>query len=140
MTRSPIHSSLIAIIPLTALAIPLAQTLKPTPPPTQNPPEITQKASTHRADLAVRSAHPYSSATVTINGASWSFNADEDEQEVYFPFSHSTTVQISATWPEGTPETALLIELIPDELELRSHTFWGEGQLIDETTFAWETL
>ncbi|MEN3940071.1 hypothetical protein WJU23_02175 [Prosthecobacter sp. SYSU 5D2] len=45
---------------------------------------------------------------------------------------------VSATWPEGTPETALTVELEPDGFETRSETRWSSGTELNEVlTFTW---
>lgn len=45
---------------------------------------------------------------------------------------------VSATWPEGTPETALTIELEPDGFETLSETRWSSGAELNEVlTFTW---
>ncbi len=46
---------------------------------------------------------------------------------------------LSATWPDGTPDTALTLEIEPDGLEARSETRWSSAGSIDEViTFIWE--
>lgn len=45
---------------------------------------------------------------------------------------------LSATWPEGTPETALTVELEPESFETRSETRWSSGPQMEEVlTFTW---
>jgi hypothetical protein len=45
---------------------------------------------------------------------------------------------VSATWAEGTPETALTIELEPDGFETRSETRWSSDSELNEVlTFTW---
>lgn len=45
---------------------------------------------------------------------------------------------VNATWPEGTPETAVTVELEPDGFESRSETRWSSGTTLDEVlTFKW---
>lgn len=48
-------------------------------------------------------------------------------------------VFLSAQWPQGTPDTAITVELEPDGLESRSETRWSSGGSLDEVlTFAWK--
>lgn len=48
-------------------------------------------------------------------------------------------VFLAATWPEGTPDTAITLELAPDGLESRSETRWSSGGSLDEVlTFDWK--
>ncbi len=43
-----------------------------------------------------------------------------------------------ATWPEGTPDTALTVELEPEGFDTRSETRWSSGGELNEVlTFTW---
>lgn len=45
---------------------------------------------------------------------------------------------LEATWPEGTPLTAVTVELEPEGLEARSETRWAaEAEVSDVLTFVW---
>lgn len=45
---------------------------------------------------------------------------------------------LAATWPEGTPETAVTVELEPESFETRSETRWSSGTQMEEVlTFTW---
>lgn len=45
---------------------------------------------------------------------------------------------LEVSWPEGTPETAVTIDLEPDGLETKSHTRWSTGtQLHESLPFLW---
>jgi hypothetical protein len=45
---------------------------------------------------------------------------------------------LSATWPEGTPDTALTVELEPEGFDTRSETRWSSaGELNEVLTFTW---
>jgi hypothetical protein len=47
-------------------------------------------------------------------------------------------MEITAKWPEGTPETALTIEIEPDGFETRSETRWAsEAEVNEVLTFRW---
>ncbi len=47
---------------------------------------------------------------------------------------------VSASWPSGTPDTALTVELEPDGLEQKSETRWSEaGELSEVLTFHWKS-
>ena len=48
-------------------------------------------------------------------------------------------VFLNATWPEGTPDTSLTLELEPDGLATRSETRWSSAGSLDEViTFEWK--
>jgi hypothetical protein len=45
---------------------------------------------------------------------------------------------LSAAWPEGTPETALTVELEPEGLETRDATRWSKSAKLEEVLlFQW---
>ncbi len=47
-------------------------------------------------------------------------------------------LRLEASWPEGTPETAVTIDLEPDGLDTKSHTRWSTGmQLSESLPFLW---
>lgn len=47
-------------------------------------------------------------------------------------------LELIATWPPGTPETALTVEIEPDGLESRSQTRWSTDATLNEIlTFIW---
>jgi len=140
VTRSPVWNTILALIPLVALGWPLAKVISPSDklsvvtelPIASNP--------TRRADLAIRTAHPFTSVTITVGEASWTFSPEEEEKELHIPLPPSGELHllVSAIWPDGTPETAILLELMPDGLEPRTSTVWGEGEALEEITFNWD--
>lgn len=47
-------------------------------------------------------------------------------------------VMLSATWPPGTPDTALTVEIEPDGFETRSETRWSSNAALNEVlTYTW---
>ena len=62
------------------------------------------------------------------------------ETEVSLPaLDHGVDVFLVATWPEGTPDTALTLEIEPDGFEVRSETRWSSSSSLDEViTFTWK--
>jgi len=130
MTRSPILSTLIPLVPLAALGN--QADYKATAP------EKIENKAIVSADLFAKSAHPFSELSVTIAGATWTFAPDEELQEINFPQGDEVTLQVSITWPEGTPETAALLTLQAEGKEDRTHTLWGSGEVTEEITFNWK--
>lgn len=46
---------------------------------------------------------------------------------------------LSATWAEGTPDTALTLEVEPDGLDTRSETRWSSAASLNEVlSFSWK--
>lgn len=130
MTRSPLTSTLLALVPLVALAFPLSQALNP---PSVEQFQVKEKVVTQlRADVLIRSAHPFQKAT--INGVIFSESDEEHEIQI----NPEDPIIVEVTWPEGTPETALLVEVFADGQDLKAHTLWGSGSALEEITFQWE--
>lgn len=45
---------------------------------------------------------------------------------------------VQATWPTGTPSTAITVELEPDEKEARSQTYWSADSSLSQIySFVW---
>lgn len=129
MTRSPLLTTLLALVPLVALAFPLARVLNP-PPVVQVEPE-GEKVTLLRADAIFRSAHPFDK--VTVQGLS--LPSGDDLLEIMI--NPKESIQVSVKWPEGTPETALLVEISADGQDLKTHTIWGVGSAVKELNFDW---
>ena len=137
MTRSPIVSTLIPLVPLAALGWPLASVLNQADFQAIKPEKIAHSTLV-KADLFVQSAHPFSEISVTIDEATWTFAPDEDLKEVNFPQGSKADLTVSIAWPADTPETAALFTLRPEGKQDRTHTLWGLGEVTEEITFTWE--
>ncbi len=62
----------------------------------------------------------------------------ESSLELVIP-KEGVEFQVSAKWPEGTPETALTVDLEPDALDSVSQTRWSTGSEMQETVlFQWK--
>ncbi len=45
---------------------------------------------------------------------------------------------LNATWPQGTPDTAITVELEPDDKDARTQTCWSRGaQMSEVLSFSW---
>lgn len=51
--------------------------------------------------------------------------------------THGIDLQLTATWPPGTPETVAQLSLHPDSLETTTSTTWAQGGLDEILTFTW---
>jgi len=52
--------------------------------------------------------------------------------------SEGMDLMLDVTWPEGTPETAVTIDLEPDGLDTKSQTRWSTGgQLREILSYIW---
>lgn len=124
-----------------ALAVPLSH-LTGTSMQAKPVPRAAEKAETSSgARLRLRYAHRPATLSVKI--------ADKElvRDITASPLEIKTTLQaanqgvdvfLAATWPEGTPDTALTLEVEPDGLESRMETRWSSGAALDEVlTFVW---
>lgn len=61
------------------------------------------------------------------------------ELEAQLEISHDgNEMLLAATWPEGTPDTAVTVEIEPDGFETRSETRWSSGAELNEViAFQW---
>lgn len=137
MTRSPFVATLIPLIPLAALGWPLARVLNQADFQRVTP-EKVGPSTLATADLFLRSAHPFSEVTVTIEEATWTFAPGEDLKEIHYPLGAQATLLVSVTWPDGTPETAALLTLRPEGKADRTKTLWGLGEVTEEIIFTWQ--
>ncbi len=137
MTRSPLTATLIALVPLAALGWPLARVINQEPYQQQVEVEEVNAGPLIRADLQITAAHPFEKVEVTAGDATWTFTAHEDIKEIYFPKEDAVVLTVTAIWPEGTPESAILLTLRPDGRLDRSDTFWGDLEVTKEIKFIW---
>ncbi len=94
MTRSPLIATLIPLVPLAALGWPLARVLNQPDFQPIEPAQVTADTLV-KADLFVRSAHPFSEISVTINDATWTFAPDEDLKEIHYPKGEKVDLIVS---------------------------------------------
>ena len=94
------------------------------------------------ARLRLRYAHAPSKLSVKVGDKELVSSIEASPVEIKAPLAavkEGVDVFVSATWPEGTPDTALTLELEPDGLESRSETRWSAGGSLDEVlTFVWK--
>jgi hypothetical protein len=102
----------------------------------------SEAASSVNALLRLRFAHRPASLSLKVADQE-AFSAVGDspmEAEVSLSaLERGVDVFLVATWPEGTPDTALTLEIEPDGLEVRSETRWSSSGGLDEViTFTWK--
>jgi hypothetical protein len=61
------------------------------------------------------------------------------EVQAEIAISHEgNELSLEAAWPEGTPDTALTVEVEPEGFETRQETRWSDGAALHEIlTFVW---
>lgn len=126
-----------------ALAVPLMQLTgsSSVDKPVLRPAAKTEKSSTG-VWLRLRYAHPPASLSLKIGGKEVISSVGASPMEVQASLSAvrgGTDMFLTATWPEGTPDTAITLEVEPDGLDSRSETRWSSAGSLDEVlTFVWK--
>ena len=93
--------------------------------------------------VRLRYAHKPLSISLTQDGKELlkdiDLSASTIEMTAAVGVSHEgNEVMLAATWPEGTPETPLTLEIEPDGFEARSETRWAsDAELNEVITFQW---
>lgn len=98
--------------------------------------------------LRVRFAHPMKSLSLKLNGRELPRNSPtristpaspvEIREDIDIPADGIEFI-VSAQWPDGTPDTALTLEVEPDGLDTKSETRWSSGnQLTEVISFQWK--
>ncbi len=96
------------------------------------------------ATLRVRFAHRPTELSIKhgdrnlLQGVDVSESPVEAGLEVVIP-KEGIEFQVSAKWPEGTPDTALTVDLEPDAMDTQSQTRWSVAGTMQETiVFQWK--
>jgi hypothetical protein len=147
MRGSPLLQCLVGAIAFALFAIPLTRlTLArmdahPMEPASQTTAESAGKRHTF---IRVRLAHPPESLSLKLNGREIIPSPTPPipsliETEASLPLSKDgIELMLAARWPEGTPDTAVTVELEPDELDARRETRWSAGPALNEIlSFKW---
>lgn len=142
----PLHVLTFAIA-FALLAVPLSQLTFARP---DEMPAIAARVEKEPSDkvptfIRVRLAHVPTSLSLKVDGhellPSEQQKPDETDlslnAEISIP-ADGLEIFVTAAWPDGTPETALTLDLEPSEKENRSLTNWSSGnQLSAAYTFRW---
>jgi len=143
MIRFPILSTILVIIPLAALAWPLARVINYSPPASPSPPQslAQQNLTNLQTVITVASTHPFEAINITQGIVTTTITAGVDEIERPLEISKETgsaTLLIEVKWSKESPESAVRLEVSPDHLETKTHTIWGQETVTEEVTFTWK--
>lgn len=123
------------------LAVPLSHL---TGTSTQARPVVLATAKAEKSSgawLRVRYAHRPATLSVKIADQELVASIEASPMEIQTTLvavEKGVDVFLAATWPEGTPDTALTLEIEPDGLESRTETRWSSEATLDEVvTFDW---
>ncbi len=145
MRGSPPLQLAILLLGFFALAVPLVQLTSARPAALAGRPAPAAEAAATRAVLIrVRHAHNPASLSLKLGGKELLPQPNTGAS----PLEIRTTIAIPAegiefslhaTWPAGTPDTALTLEVEPDALDTQSQTLWSiDGRIDDTLAFAWK--
>ena len=106
--------------------------------------KVIHAAVAHGTLLRLRFAHPPKSISLKHGGRELLPKPDlaasplESRAELEIP-AEGIEFILAAEWPEGTPDTALTLELEPDGLDTKSETRWSLGSTMTEViAFRWK--
>lgn len=141
----PIQIFLLGLL-FALLAVPMVQlTGNATHTPEAEPTAAQTRAEKEPVQviLRLRYAHKPTSISLKSDGMEMLANLDlssspaEMEAEIALS-SDGNEFSLEARWPEGTPDTALSVEIEPDGYDAKSETRWSSGATLSEIlTFTW---
>lgn len=106
--------------------------------------KAVQAAGLHKTLVRLRFAHPPKSASLKYGEKELLEKPDlasspvELDADLEIP-AEGIEFILSAEWPDGTPDTALTLELEPDGLDTKSETRWSLGSTMTEViSFQWK--
>ena len=139
----PLHLFVLTVIFL-IIGVPLyrltlLERTQPSPPV-----EASTDSSKIKTYLRVKFAHrptamsAMSGETDLLKGVDFSSATMEPETTIEIPHS-GVEILLHAKWPEGTPNTAVTLELEPEGLDSKSETRWtsGAAELNEVLVFDW---
>ncbi|MCE9520251.1 MAG: hypothetical protein K8R87_11955 [Verrucomicrobia bacterium] len=147
MRGSPLLQCLISAIAFALFAIPLVRLTVARPnekPANRTAVEVAEPASTRHTFVRIRFAHlPHTLSLKQSNRelipVSLNPLTSPIEIETSLPITQdSLELALAAQWPDGTPDTAITVELEPDELDTRRETRWSSSFILKEIlNFKW---
>lgn len=106
--------------------------------------KVVQASSLHKTLLRLRFAHPPKSASLELGDKELLQNAVlatspvEAQADLEIPLDGIEFI-LAAEWPDGTPDTALTLEIEPDGLDTKTETRWSLGSSMTEViSFQWK--
>ena len=144
MRGSPLLHVALAIAAFALFAIPLSRVTHARVPSEAGVAPFARPAtSAVHTFIRVRLAHLPKSLSLKLDGremlpssapSSLTFEAELSIAII----KDGTEFTIAAQWPEGTPDTAVTVEIEPDELDSRKETVWSSGPALDGIIhFSW---
>lgn len=142
----PVHLLLLAIV-FAVIAVPLMKLTSAGPgqPVARVEPQAAKTESPKVSSwLRIRFAHQPISLSIKlgdqelVSDGSLKESPIEKQMDLTIP-EDGIELLVTGRWPEGTPDTALTIDLEPNGLETQSHTRWSFGNEMNEVIpFQWK--
>ena len=131
------------VLTFVVLAVPLSHlTGTTTPAKAAEPAKVAEETKSVKALVRVRYAHRPVTLSVKIGEKELMGGIEDSPMEVDASLpspKDGVDVFLKATWPEGTPDTAVTLEVEPDGLATRSETRWSSAASLDEViTLEWK--
>lgn len=147
MRGSPLLQCLIGALGFGLFAIPLVQLTfarAAVAPTTRTAPAAAAASDARHTFIRLRFAHPPKFCSLKLGGVELMPQSAvppgspiETEARLAIP-SGGIDLALTAQWPGGTPDTAVTVELEPDELDARRETRWSTGPALTEIlSFKW---
>jgi hypothetical protein len=146
MRGSPPLHLVLFVVGFALLAVPLAQLTFARPARPAEAREEAPSADTPTV-IRLRFAHVPSSVSLKLDGAELLGKSSgplsnrlrmETRGNLHIP-SDGIELGIAAKWPQGTPDTAVTLELEPDGLDAQSQTRWSSGASLNEVlSYQWK--
>lgn len=129
------------VLTFVVLAIPLSHLTGTTSTAKAAPAKVVEEKGV-KALLRLRYAHRPTTLSVKIGDKELirEIAGSPIELETFLPTpKDGVDVFVSATWPEGTPDSAITLEVEPDGLATRNDTRWSSAGSLDEViTLEWK--
>ena len=88
------------------------------------------------SSLTIRGAHSFQSISCLLGGKEIELDTlSSNEVEAELQSNSTLEFTLKIDWPENTPETAVIIQVMPDGKATLERTIWAEGTLTEELTF-----
>jgi len=136
----PLHLALF-LLGFALIALPLVRLTSATPAVSAAAP-VKQEQAASPLLLRLRFAHKPQHVKLSHHDTL----LHEGDSDTLLELSHSLIIpdegvefSLNVQWPEGTPETAVTLELEPDSLDTLAQTRWSTGLTLDEVIpFVWK--
>lgn len=130
------------VLTFVVLAVPLSHLTGTTGPAKAAVAEKVVQVKDVKALVRVRYAHRPATLSVKIGEKEVIGGIEDSPMEVDASLpspKDGVDVFVKATWPEGTPDSAITLEVEPDGLATRSETRWSSAASLDEViTLEWK--